>query len=44
MMIRRTGHRLFGFRKGVTEVFSGDDLKKIDRENALRILPRLRAA
>src|SRR5215210_101014 len=30
--------------KGVTEVFSGDDLKKIDRENALRLLPRLRAA
>lgn len=30
--------------KGVMEVFSGDDLKKIDRENALRILPRLRAA
>ena len=30
--------------KGVTEVFSGDDLKKIDRENALRILPRLRSA
>jgi predicted TIM-barrel fold metal-dependent hydrolase len=29
--------------KGVTEVFSGDDVKKIDRENALRILPRLRA-
>jgi hypothetical protein len=44
MMIRRGGHRLFGFCKYVTEVFSGDDLKKIDRENALRILPRLRAA
>jgi hypothetical protein len=24
-------------------VFSGDDLKAIDRENALRILPRLRS-
>jgi predicted TIM-barrel fold metal-dependent hydrolase len=30
--------------KGITEVFSDDDLKKIERENALRILPRLRAA
>jgi 6-methylsalicylate decarboxylase len=30
--------------KGITEVFSADELKKIDRENALRILPRLRAA
>jgi predicted TIM-barrel fold metal-dependent hydrolase len=30
--------------KGVTTVFSGDDLKKVDRENALRLLPRLKAA
>ena len=30
--------------KGVTATFSGDDLKKVDRENALRILPRLRNA
>jgi predicted TIM-barrel fold metal-dependent hydrolase len=29
--------------KGVTTVFSGDDLKKVDRENALRLLPRLKA-
>jgi predicted TIM-barrel fold metal-dependent hydrolase len=29
--------------KGVTTVFSGDDLKKVDRDNALRLLPRLRA-
>ena len=28
--------------KGVTAFFKGDDLKKVDRENALRILPRLR--
>ena len=30
--------------KGVSLVFSGDDLKAIDRENALRILPRLKTA
>jgi len=30
--------------KGLTGVFSGDDLRAIDRENALRILPRLRSA
>jgi predicted TIM-barrel fold metal-dependent hydrolase len=30
--------------KGLANIFSGDDLKKIDRENALRLLPRLRAA
>ncbi len=30
--------------KGVEALFSGDDLKKIDRENALRLLPRLRTA
>jgi predicted TIM-barrel fold metal-dependent hydrolase len=30
--------------KGVTATFSGDDLKAVDRENALRILPRLRNA
>jgi predicted TIM-barrel fold metal-dependent hydrolase len=29
--------------KGVAALFSGDDLKKIDRENALRLLPRLAA-
>jgi len=28
--------------KGVTATFSGDDLKKVDRENALRLIPRLR--
>ena len=28
--------------KGVAALFSGDDLKKVDRENALRLLPRLR--
>jgi 6-methylsalicylate decarboxylase len=28
--------------KGVSALFSGDDLKKVDRENALRLLPRLR--
>jgi hypothetical protein len=30
--------------KGVEALFSGDDLKKIDRANALRLLPRLRTA
>jgi 6-methylsalicylate decarboxylase len=30
--------------KGVTAFFKGDDLKKVDRENALRLLPRLRSA
>jgi len=30
--------------KGVTGHFKGDDLKKVDRENALRLLPRLKAA
>lgn len=30
--------------KGVSLVFTGDDLKAIDRENALRILPRLKTA
>ena len=29
---------------GVTAFFKGDDLKKVDRENALRIIPRLRSA
>jgi len=29
--------------KGVTAHFKGDDLKKVDRENALRVLPRLRS-
>jgi len=29
--------------KGVTEFFKGDDLKAIDRENALRLIPRLKA-
>ena len=28
--------------KGLAAAFSGDDLKAIDRENALRIMPRLR--
>ncbi len=28
--------------KGVTAFFKGDDLQKVDRDNALRILPRLR--
>ncbi len=30
--------------RGIAAYFGPDDLKKIDRENALRILPRLRAA
>ena len=30
--------------KGLTAFFKGDDLKKVDRENALRLLPRLRSA
>jgi predicted TIM-barrel fold metal-dependent hydrolase len=30
--------------KGVTALLKGDDLKKVDRENALRLLPRLRSA
>jgi 6-methylsalicylate decarboxylase len=30
--------------KGLSNLFSGDDLKKIDRDNALRLLPRLRSA
>jgi predicted TIM-barrel fold metal-dependent hydrolase len=30
--------------KGVESIFKGDDLKKVDRENALRLLPRLRSA
>jgi predicted TIM-barrel fold metal-dependent hydrolase len=30
--------------KGVMAHFKGDDLKKVDRENALRILPRWRSA
>jgi predicted TIM-barrel fold metal-dependent hydrolase len=30
--------------KGVTEHFKGDDLKKVDRDNALRLLPRLKSA
>ena len=30
--------------KGVEALFAGDDLKKIDRDNALRLLPRLRTA
>ncbi len=29
--------------RGVTEHFKGDDLKKVDRENALRLLPRLKS-
>jgi predicted TIM-barrel fold metal-dependent hydrolase len=30
--------------KGVTEYFKGDDLQKVDRENALKLIPRLRAS
>jgi 6-methylsalicylate decarboxylase len=30
--------------KGVEAFFSGEDLKMVDRENALRLLPRLKAA
>ena len=30
--------------RDVTAIFSGDDLKKVDRENALRLIPRLRGA
>jgi 6-methylsalicylate decarboxylase len=30
--------------KGVASIFSGDDLKKVDRENALRLVPRLQSA
>jgi predicted TIM-barrel fold metal-dependent hydrolase len=30
--------------RGVSEHFKGDDLKKVDRENALRLLPRLKNA
>jgi 6-methylsalicylate decarboxylase len=30
--------------KGVTAFFKGDDLAKVDRENALRLLPRLKSA
>jgi predicted TIM-barrel fold metal-dependent hydrolase len=30
--------------KGVNDHFKGDDLKKVDRENALRLLPRLKTA
>jgi predicted TIM-barrel fold metal-dependent hydrolase len=30
--------------RGVSSVFKGDDLKKVDRENALRLIPRLKAA
>jgi 6-methylsalicylate decarboxylase len=29
--------------KGVNDHFKGDDLKKVDRENALRLLPRLKS-
>ena len=29
--------------KGVTAFFKGDDLKKVDRENALKLVPRLRS-
>lgn len=29
--------------KGLTEIFKGDDLRKIDRDNALRLIPRLNA-
>lgn len=30
--------------KGVTRVFKGDDLRKVDRENALKLVPRLKTA
>ena len=30
--------------KGVTAFFKGDDLKKVDRENALKLVPRLKSA
>ena len=30
--------------KGVTAYFKGDDLKAVDRENALRLIPRLKTA
>jgi 6-methylsalicylate decarboxylase len=30
--------------KGVTALFSGEDLKKVERENALRLIPRLKTA
>lgn len=30
--------------KGVSEFFKGDDLKAVDRENALRLIPRLKGA
>jgi predicted TIM-barrel fold metal-dependent hydrolase len=30
--------------KGVTAFFKGDDLKKVERENALKLVPRLRSA
>jgi hypothetical protein len=30
--------------KGLAAAFGGDALKAIDRDNALRILPRLRSA
>jgi len=32
------------YTKGLTEFFKGDDLKAIDRENALRLIPRLKSA
>ena len=28
--------------KGVTAFFKGDDLKKVERENAMRLVPRLK--
>jgi 6-methylsalicylate decarboxylase len=30
--------------KGVTALFKGEDLVKVDRENALRLMPRLRSS
>jgi predicted TIM-barrel fold metal-dependent hydrolase len=30
--------------KGVSALFSGEDLKKVERENAVRLIPRLKAA
>jgi hypothetical protein len=29
--------------KGLAEVFGADDLRKIDRDNALKLVPRWRA-
>ena len=36
--------RGFDAAAGVTAFFKGDDLKKVDRENALKLVPRLKSA